>query len=136
LTGVIKYDNIQETRMPQVELVLYRETDGSVPLRDWLDRLPLKVRGKCFVTLERLKGLGNELRRPTADYLRDGIYELRVRFGNTNYRMLYFFAGRQIVVVSHGLTKEQVVPVRDIALAEKRRQAFLDDPRTHTFMLE
>ena len=122
--------------MPRVELVLYRESDGSVPLRDWLDRLPLKVRGKCFVALERLKELGNELRRPMADYLRDGIYELRVRFRNTNYRMLYFFAGQQIVVVSHGLTKEQRVPTCDIALAEKRRQAFLDDPKTHTFMLE
>ena len=25
-----------------------------------------------------------------ADYLRDGIYELRVQFRNTNYRMLCF----------------------------------------------
>ena len=122
--------------MPRVELVLYRESDGSVPLRDWLDHLPLKVQGKCFVMLTQLKELGNELRRPAADYLQDGIYELRVRFGNTNYRMLYFFAGRQVVVVSHGLTKEQRVPNRDIALAGERRQAFLDNPRMHTFMLE
>jgi len=122
--------------MPQVELVLYRETDGSVPLRDWLNRLPAKVRDKCLVTLQRLEELGNELRRPVADYLRDGIYELRVRFRNTNYRMLYFFAGRRIVVVSHGLTKEQRVPANEVALAEKRRQAFLDDPRTHTFLPE
>jgi phage-related protein len=119
--------------MPQVEVVLYRETNGSVPLRDWLDRLPVKVRDKCYVTLERLEEMGNELRRPVADYLRDGIYELRVHFRNTNYRMLYFFAGRRIVVVSHGLIKEQRVPAKEIALAEMRRQAFLDDPRTHTF---
>jgi hypothetical protein len=122
--------------MPQVELVFYREADGSVPLRDWLDRQPAKARDKCLVTLLRLEEAGNELRRPVADYLRDGIYELRVGFRNTNYRMLYFFAGRQIVVVSHGLTKERRVPANDIALAEKRRQAFLDDPRTHTFLPE
>jgi phage-related protein len=122
--------------MPQVELVLYREADGSVPLRNWLNRLPTKVRDKCLVTLRRLEELGNELRRPVADYLRDGIYELRVRFRNVNYRMLYFFAGRRIVVVSHGLTKEQRVPTSEIALAEKRRQAFLHDPKRHTFLPE
>jgi hypothetical protein len=33
----------------------------------------------------------DELRRPEADYLQDGIYELRVGFQHVNYRMLYFF---------------------------------------------
>ena len=122
--------------MPQVELVLYREADGSVPLRDWLNCLPIKLRDKCLVTLWRLEELGNELRRPVADYLRDGIYELRIRYRNVNYRLLYFFAGRRIVVVSHGLTKERRVPANDVALAEKRRRAFLDDPRKHTFLPE
>jgi phage-related protein len=122
--------------MPPAELVLYREEDGSVPLRDWLDNLPAKPRDKCYVALERLEELGHELRRPVADYLRDGIYELRVHFRHVNYRMLYFFAGRRIVVVLHGLIKEQRVPPKDIGLAEKRRQAFLADPRTHTFLPE
>ncbi len=122
--------------MPQVELVFYREAGGSVPLWDWLDGLPVKARDKCLVTLLRLEDSGNELRRPIADYLRDGIYELRIRFRRMNYRMLYFFAGRRIVVVSHGLAKEQRVSAKDIALAEKRRELFLSDPRTHTFLPE
>jgi phage-related protein len=122
--------------MPRVEVVLYCEVDGKAPLRDWLDRLPAKVQEKCYVTLERLEELGNELRRPIADYLRDGIYELRVHYRSVNYRMLYFFAGRRIVVVSHGLVKEQRVPAKDILLAERRRQAFLDDPKKHTFVPE
>ena len=122
--------------MPPVEVILYREIDGSVPLREWLDAMPLKVRDKCLATMERLEEFGNELRRPVADYLQDGIYELRVRFRNMNYRMLYFFAGRRIVVVSHGLVKEQRVPAKEIALAGRRRQAFLDDPKTHTFIEE
>ena len=36
---------------------------------------------------------GHELRRPKADFLRDGIYELRAREGRANYRVLYFFHG-------------------------------------------
>jgi len=122
--------------MPQVEVVLYRDADGAVPLRDWLDRLPVKVRDKCYVALERLEEFGNELRRPVADYLQDGIYELRVHFRNVNYRMLYFFAGRRVVVVTHGLIKERRVPPKEISMAEKRRNAFMNDPKTHTFIAE
>lgn len=61
---------------------------------DWLRSLPPKVQDKCLVRLERLEEEGHDLRRPEADYLRDDIYELRVRFQSVNYRMLYFFYGQ------------------------------------------
>ena len=47
--------------------------------------------------------------------------------------MLYFFHGRLAVVVSHGLTKERAVPVRDIGLAVKRKTRFRAKPDGHTF---
>jgi hypothetical protein len=37
--------------------------------------------GQCYLRLERLREMGHELRRPEADFLRDGIYELRVSLG-------------------------------------------------------
>ena len=67
--------------------------------------------------------LGHELRRPEADFLRDGIYELRASYQGVHYRMLYFFAGKAVVVVSHGLTKERFVPAREIDLAIRRKQS-------------
>lgn len=67
-----------------------------------------------------------------ADYLRDGIYELRVRHRSVNYRMLYFFHD-QIAVVSHGLKKEDVVPDREIDLAMSRSTQFGQDPERHTY---
>lgn len=83
--------------------------------------------------MERLRQLGYELRRPVADFLRDGIYELRLEHQNVNYRILYFFHGRVAAVVSHGLTKEDVVPVNDIDKAIERKQKFETDPVGHTF---
>jgi len=80
--------------MPQTELLLYQEEDGAVPLLEWLDGLTQKARDKCLVKLERLAELGHELRRPEVDFLRDGIYELRVGLNHVNYRMLYFFTVR------------------------------------------
>ncbi len=118
--------------MPKTEVVYFAEDDGTAPVLDWLDRQETKVQDKCLVRIERLGELGHELRRPEADYLRDGIYELRVRYRSVNYRMLYFF-GEGTAVVSHGLTKEDVVPDRDIALAVRRKAKFENDPEEHTY---
>ncbi len=111
---------------------MYREENGSVPLLEWLDSLPHKAQDKCRLRIERLGELGHELRRPEADYLRDGIYELRVGRQDINYRMLYFFYGTEAVVLSHGLVKEREVPAQSIAEAVKRKLGFAVDPKRHT----
>ena len=61
------------------------------------------------------------MRRPLADSLRDGIYELRIRAGKVNYRILYFFCGPNVACVSHGITKKSAVPDREIDTAVERK---------------
>ena len=122
--------------MPPIEVVFYREVDGTVPVIEWLNVLPSKAQAKCVMTLKRLAELGYELRRPVADYLRDDIYELRVGFRGVNYRMLYFFHGRTAAVVSHGLVKERVVPPNEIDKAVDRKRTFQADPRGRSFRAE
>ncbi len=77
--------------------------------------------------------MGHELRRPEADLLRDGIYELRVSLQGIHYRILYFFHGAVAAVVSHGLVKESVVPPREIDRALERKKRFVANPRKHTY---
>jgi phage-related protein len=84
------------------------------------------------VRIERLKEVGHELRRPESDFLRDGIYELRVGLQHVNYRMLYFFHGRTAAVVSHGLVKEAEVPPKEIDRAIARKQKFEKNPKAHS----
>jgi len=79
---------------------------------------------------------GYELRRPETDYLRDGIYELRVRYRHVNYRLLYFFHGNQTVVLTHGFTKEREVSPREIDKALALRRRFESAPETHTVRWE
>jgi len=67
--------------------------------------------------------------------LRDGIHELRIRFGSVNYRLLYFFWGRKAAVLVHALTKEAAVPGKDIDKAIERMRDFLADPEAHTAAL-
>lgn len=123
--------------MPKTIVVFFREEDGSVPYKRWLDvqvgRRDRRAAAKCAVRLELLRDHGRDLRRPYADYLRDGVYELRVEFGGVNYRILYFFAGSEIVVVSHGLTKEAEVSSKEIDLAVERKKLFELDPGRYRY---
>ena len=119
--------------MPKTEVVFYVEEDGTVPLIEWLDGLPEKAQLKCLARVKRLEELGHELRRPEADFLRDGIYELRIGLQGVNYRILYFFHQQLAAIVSHGLTKEQQVPPREIDTAVERMKKFEANPKRHTF---
>ena len=118
--------------MPKTKVLLYQEDDGTVPLLEWLDSLTSKAVSKCRVRIERLAELGHELRRPEADFLRDEIYELRVGLQGQNFRMLYFFHGKAVVVLSHGVVKEQEVPPKEIDKAVERKRQFEANPKQHT----
>ena len=86
--------------MPQTQVLFYQEDNGTAPVLDWLDALGDKARAKCLVRIERLKELGHQLHRPEADYLRDGIYELRISLQGIHHRVLYFFHGQAVAVLS------------------------------------
>jgi hypothetical protein len=117
--------------MPKTKVVFFAQ-EGSAPLLEWLDEQSVKVQDKCLVRIERLAELGYELRRPEADFLRDGIYELRVRYQRVNYRMLYFF-DEGTAVVSHGLTKEDEVPEPEIERAIRNMKEYQGSPMEHTY---
>lgn len=77
--------------------------------------------------------MGHELRRPEADFLRDGIYELRIGHQGINYRILYTFIGQRIALLTHGIIKEKRVPPKEIDKAIRCRTLWQDDPETHTY---
>ena len=122
--------------MPKTELRIYQEIDGTVPFFDWLDSLSEKVQDKCIAKIERLAEFGYELRRPDCDMLEGGIYELRVRHLNVNYRILYGFCGKNVVLLSHGCTKEAKVPKVEITNAQMNLKNYQGNPKAHTCVKE
>jgi len=109
--------------MPATEVRAFKSEDGEVPVQDFLDNLQQhepKVYEKCLARILELAEKGYEMRRPSADYLRDGIYELRATRDGVHYRLLYFFYGQCAVAISHGITKEDKVPPKEINLAIER----------------
>ena len=41
--------------MPQIQVIFYQDTNGTVPVLIWLDDLFPKIRAKCIVKIERLR---------------------------------------------------------------------------------
>ncbi len=121
--------------MPETTLYLYQERPGEVPVLDWLKELLSRNEAafaKCLAALRRLRDFGHDLRRPHADYLQDHIYELRIRKGRVNYRILYFFHGKNVVVLAHAMTKEDKIPKTELSRAIERKERFRNDPDAHT----
>lgn len=120
--------------MPKTLVVFFQEVDGNAPVREWLQALRSReprAHAKCVARIRRLAALGHELRRPEADYLQDGIHELRARSGHVHYRLLYAYHGRDVAVLVHALTKEGVVPAADIHRALVRRMLLDANPDAH-----
>ena len=121
--------------MPTTQVFFFQD-ERDIPVRSWLQELrqtDKRVYAKCVVRIRLLAQLGHKLRRPLADYLEEDIYELRIRRGRVNYRILYFFHGQNIAILAHGLVKEDVIPQADLTRAIKRKEAFLKDPENHTY---
>src|SRR5215475_13532530 len=117
--------------MPETTVLFYQDDDGQVPVLEWLrglQRRDRKAYAKCVARIRRLATLGHELRRPEADFLREGIYELRTKKGRVNYRILYFFHGRNVAILGHALTKQGEIPEADIERALRRKVSFEQDP--------
>lgn len=122
--------------MPSTEVLIFAESDGSSRFLRWLDDQSQKVQNKCIVFIERLEEHGHELRRPQAEYLRDGIYELRIKRQSINYRILYFFHENR-AVISHGIMKqEERVPENEIEIAIKNKTKFMANQEKHTYKQE
>ena len=106
---------------------------------DWLRTLRARderALRKCFGVIQLLEQFGYALRRPHADMLRDGVYELRARVGNVNYRILYGFVGQDIALLAAGLTKEKQVPREEIERAIARIKKYQVNPEAHGFTYE
>jgi phage-related protein len=126
--------------MPETQVIFYQEKDGEVPVLEWLMQLVKQNRkgyANCVAQIKQLATNGYELRRPAADYLTEGIYELRAKHIHVQYRILYFFSGQNVAILAHAIIKEQdAVPAIDIERALRRKHLFIKNPDIHTYTEE
>lgn len=118
---------------PEYEVVFYRKENEECPADEFLDTLPVKVRAKLEKWIEQLEIYGPRLPRPYADIVRDKIRELRLKFGGANYRFLYFFAGKMIVITHGFVKKTDKIPEEEIGRAVRFMSDFLEQRKGGEF---
>ena len=91
---------------------------GRSPVEEFMEDLTEKENMKVRAYLKILKEFGHNVRRPIADYLGEGIYELRPQA----HRVFYFFFMKDSVVLLHMLRKKtDKIPLNDFNLCVKRK---------------
>ena len=107
--------------------VLYYETvDGQCPVEEFIVARNQRNRAKILAWIAALKERGPNLPRPYADFLEDGIHELRIRLSGDRIRILYSFCFKDFVVLTNVLSKTtDKVPITAIKEAKRCCADFL-----------
>lgn len=114
--------------MDEFEIIFYDKTDGTVPVKEFLDSLDVKMRAKMLRTIAMLQVNGYELREPYSKSLTDGegIMELRAKIGSDISRVLYFFViGKKAVLTNGFIKKSRKTPKEEIDRAKRYRADYL-----------
>ena len=110
----------------EFDVKFYDKADGSKPVKDFVLKLPPKMRAKVFRVIDMLEINGIDLREPYSKYLNDGIFELRAQIGSDISRVLYFFMVDKKVILTHGFIKKtQKTPSSEISRAKRYREEYL-----------
>ena len=95
-------------------------------MREYLDTLPDKTLRKIAWVLRAVR----DLERVPANYLKklvntDDIWEIRLDVGRNTFRLLGFFQGKELIVLTNSFQKKsQKTPQGEIRLAEKRKTEY------------
>lgn len=117
--------------MPEVEF--YRTVADHCPVEEFLDGLPAKQAQKVAWVLRLIE----DLESVPSQYLKKlvgakEIWEVRAHQGGEAFRLMGFFAGARLLVLTSGFSKKtQRVPRREIQLAEERRRDYLKRRSSH-----
>jgi phage-related protein len=114
--------------MGETRAVYYRDRRGAEPVDKFIEGLPAKRAAKIDDCVEEhLNGRAPGApppEFPMSSQIEGELRELRIRFGNTRYRVLYQRSGNLFVLL-HAFEKNTgAVPVSEKALAQRRMADF------------
>jgi phage-related protein len=100
----------------------FAEINGKVEMIEFLETLNSKEQAKVKAAMDKLIELLNSTNFPNeklSKYLRDGIFELRVKLLNTISRNFYFFIEGKTIIFTHGyIKKTERIPNSEIEKAK------------------
>ncbi len=105
----------------------YRLPNGNSPVEEFLDSLIGKQAQKVLWVLqliEELEVIPRQYFKKLVDG--EGIWEVRIQFGNDIFRLLGFFDSGTFLILTNGFAKKTPkTPRQEIALAVRRKEDYL-----------
>lgn len=111
------------------EIDFFETNNGRCPMDAFLAKLS-KTKDLPYIdnAMKQLEEHGYKLERPHAAFLRDEIYELRVKTINGRFRFFYFFFDGNKIIMTHGFKKKtREVPPEQINKAIKYREIYYSE---------
>lgn len=114
--------------MARTQAVYYRDKRGSEPVDEFIESMPAKRAAKIDDYVEEhLNGKPADApppEFPITSQIEGELRELRVRFANTRYRILYQ-RSENLIVLLHAIEKNTgAVPRSDVQVAKRRMADF------------
>ena len=110
------------------EVKFYKTKDNKSPVEEWLNNLNLKTQAKIIRSLNLLEKFNINLKQPYVKPLEDKLYEIRIKDTQGIYRIIYFaHTGKQFIMLNGFTKKTQKTPRKEIDLALKRKEEFLNE---------
>jgi len=105
----------------------YRLPNGNSPVEEFLDSLTGKQAQKVLWVLRLMEELDVVPRQYFKKLIdSEGLWEVRIQFGNDIFRLLGFFDGGALFILTNGFAKKtQKTPPQEIALAIRRKEEYL-----------
>ena len=108
------------------EIAFYKLPSGKSPVEEFLDKLPGKKAQKVVWVLNIIEEFSMVLKYFKKLVNTDDLWEVRVSSGSNIFRLLCFFDGDAVVVVTHAFQKKtQKTPKQAIKTAEQRKKDYL-----------
>jgi phage-related protein len=108
------------------EINFYRSESGKSPVEEFLDNLTAKQAKKVVWVLNMVE---EHINVPSKYFKKmvntDNLWEVRVNLGSNIFRILCFFDGSEIIILTHAFQKKtQKTPRQAIKIAEKRMKDY------------
>lgn len=108
-------------------IVFYETKDGRCPVQEFIDSRKEREQAKIVSWISQLKKEGPNLPRPYADFLAEGIHELRIKLSGEQVRIFYFFCFKDFIVLTHTHKKHtDKIPLSETNRAKSYRADFLN----------
>lgn len=108
---------------PTLSVEFYRSSNGSEPVRNWLQSLdkPIKIIiGEDVSKVQFRWPLG----MPLVRNLGNGIHELRSNIPNGIFRILFMVINKTMILLHGFIKKTQKIPEQDLKIAKERAKNY------------